>query len=294
MSDEGAWFATAPDGAPVVLKLFPDETVAERYASLLPALDEPDHGVLGTGVRARPRRRRLDAVGAERSAGCVGAQPVTGNGGAGGRVRRRHGRCRLSSVAARPAPLVRPSCTRSPSAWTGGRCTSRCAPEADAARQCSTRRKAVGADADAAWFPTDGLVHLDLHTDNILAGDDGTLTGIIDWEGRAPAIPASISSGSRTTSTGTINRSGTSSRPPASSRACLAYVAHHALRCTSGRSTTASTTCRASSTAPSASSIGTRPRRPRPPAPTSGAPRLPGRRSHPLEQAWVLTSRPHP
>ncbi len=39
VSDE-TWFATAPDGAPVVLKWFPDETVAERYAVLLPALDE--------------------------------------------------------------------------------------------------------------------------------------------------------------------------------------------------------------------------------------------------------------
>jgi hypothetical protein len=32
VSDGGAWFATAPDGAPVVLKWFPDETVAERDA----------------------------------------------------------------------------------------------------------------------------------------------------------------------------------------------------------------------------------------------------------------------
>ena len=40
VSDEGAWFATAPNGAPVVLKWFPDETVAERYAVLLPGLDE--------------------------------------------------------------------------------------------------------------------------------------------------------------------------------------------------------------------------------------------------------------
>ena len=30
---------------------------------------------------------------------------------------------------------------------------------------------------------TSGLVHFDLHTDNVLALDDGTLTGIIDWEG---------------------------------------------------------------------------------------------------------------
>jgi len=41
----------------------------------------------------------------------------------------------------------------------------------------------VGAAAEPSWFPTSGLVHFDLHTDNVLALDDGTLTGIIDWEG---------------------------------------------------------------------------------------------------------------
>ena len=51
------------------------------------------------------------------------------------------------------------------------------------------RVEAVGADADPAWFPSDGLVHLDLHTDNILAGDEGTLTGIIDWEGACAGDP---------------------------------------------------------------------------------------------------------
>lgn len=44
------------------------------------------------------------------------------------------------------------------------------------------RIESVGADADASWFPMSGLVHLDLHTGNLLASDDGTLTGIIDWE----------------------------------------------------------------------------------------------------------------
>jgi aminoglycoside phosphotransferase (APT) family kinase protein len=42
--------------------------------------------------------------------------------------------------------------------------------------------ESVGADAEPAWFPTSGLVHFDLHTDNVLALDDGTLTGIVDWE----------------------------------------------------------------------------------------------------------------
>ena len=44
------------------------------------------------------------------------------------------------------------------------------------------RAEAIGADADPSWFPDDGLVHLDLHTDNVLI-DNGTITGIIDWEG---------------------------------------------------------------------------------------------------------------
>ena len=45
------------------------------------------------------------------------------------------------------------------------------------------RVEAVGAAAEPDWFPDDGLVQLDLHTDNVLVGDDGTLTGIVDWEG---------------------------------------------------------------------------------------------------------------
>lgn len=44
------------------------------------------------------------------------------------------------------------------------------------------RAEAVGAAADPSRFPDDGLVHLDLHTDNVLI-HDGALAGIIDWEG---------------------------------------------------------------------------------------------------------------
>jgi aminoglycoside phosphotransferase (APT) family kinase protein len=43
--------------------------------------------------------------------------------------------------------------------------------------------ESVGAGAEPSWFPSSGLVHFDLHTDNVLALDDGTLTGIIDWDG---------------------------------------------------------------------------------------------------------------
>jgi aminoglycoside phosphotransferase (APT) family kinase protein len=51
------------------------------------------------------------------------------------------------------------------------------------------RVQAVGAGADPAWFPADGLVHLDLHTDNLLAGEDGALSGIVDWEGACGGDP---------------------------------------------------------------------------------------------------------
>ena len=39
-SAESAWFAKAPDGASVVLKWFPDASVTDRYAVLLPCLDD--------------------------------------------------------------------------------------------------------------------------------------------------------------------------------------------------------------------------------------------------------------
>jgi len=45
------------------------------------------------------------------------------------------------------------------------------------------RIEAIGAVADPEWFPSDGLVHLDLHTDNVLIAAGGTLTGVIDWDG---------------------------------------------------------------------------------------------------------------
>jgi len=93
---------------------------------------------------------------------------------------------------------------------------------------------AVGADADAAWFPTDGLVHLDLHTDNILAGDDGTLTGIIDWEGACAGDPrfdlvrfAYDLDGHDQPVWDVVEATGIEPR------VLRAYVAHHALRCTS-------------------------------------------------------------
>jgi hypothetical protein len=53
----------------------------------------------------------------------------------------------------------------------------------DRARRIIDVIESIGAAAAPSWFPASDLVHFDLHTDNVLALDDGTLTGIIDWEG---------------------------------------------------------------------------------------------------------------
>jgi aminoglycoside phosphotransferase (APT) family kinase protein len=96
------------------------------------------------------------------------------------------------------------------------------------------RVRAVGADADPSWFPTDGLVHLDLHTDNILVGSDGMLTGIIDWEGacagdhRFDLVTIAYDLDGHDQPVWDLVEA-TGIQP----RVLRAYVAHHALRFTS-------------------------------------------------------------
>ena len=261
MSDD-AWFATAPDGAPVVLKWFPDETVAERYAVLLPALDE----LRSRGVPVPEYPHVLAVDGWTLSAqqvlpGCVGAI-VTRDGGAGGRERRRHGRHRLSAVATRPAPL---GCVRR--AHAHGRrgrvgdaraaahpkSSQRGGPRARGGRRCR-RRPGVVPDRRAR---APGPAHRQhprrrrrqTHRDHRLGGRVRRRSTLRSRQVRVRPRR------------GTINRSGTTSRPPVSSRGCCARTSP-TTRCGArpGRSTTTPTTCRASSTAPSASSIGTGPR----------------------------------
>ena len=175
----GAWFAIAADGARVVLKWFADEGVADRYAVLLPAIDVlrsrgvpvPEYpfvravdGWTLSAQQALPGRsfpiapprlvdRMIECVGA--AAGIVGGpQPVPALQGWGefvihtltvGEDWAQHDSLRAHS---------------------------------DRARRILDFVESVGADAEPSWFPTSGLVHFDLHTDNVLALDDGTLTGI--------------------------------------------------------------------------------------------------------------------
>ena len=107
-------------------------------------------------------------------------------------------------------------------------------PKRAAAALTFELEQVFGADADPEWFPTDGLVHLDLHTDNLLVGEDGTLTGIIDWEGACAGDPrfdlvrfAYDLDGHDQPVWDVVEATGIEPR------VLRAYVAHHALRCTS-------------------------------------------------------------
>jgi hypothetical protein len=100
-----------------------------------------------------------------------------------GRVRRRQGRHRGTAAGARPAPVgqvCRPHLDGRRGRLGHARAAAHRRPTQ---RAVLDRVEAVGAEADPSWFPDDGLVHLDPHTDNVLIGDDDTLSGIIDWEG---------------------------------------------------------------------------------------------------------------
>jgi aminoglycoside phosphotransferase (APT) family kinase protein len=231
---EGAWFATAGDGTPVVLKSFPGDTMGARYAILLPALAE----LRSRGV---PVPEYLDVL--ELDGSTVSAQRFV----PGASVRNpppelveRVFECTIAMAdiaCALPPPgaagwgaSVVETLTAGVDGWamhepmrTGGR---RSAAAVD-------RIEAIGADADAAWFPTTGLVHLDLHTDNVLADDAGWLTGIIDWEGACAGDPrfdlvryAFDLDGHDQPVWDLVEA--TDIEP----RVLRAYVAHHALRCT--------------------------------------------------------------
>lgn len=180
-ASQGAWFATGPDGAAVVLKWFPDQNLVDRYAQLLPALDElwgrgvpvpryrhvlPIDGGTITAQQMLPGRSEdnpspavvdalVDAIAAK--AGITG--PATEVGSWGDFV------VETLTVGRAGWAAHEPMCTHGP----------RTADLLD-------RIHAIGAEADPSWFREDGLVHLDLHTDNVLI-DNGALTGIIDWDG---------------------------------------------------------------------------------------------------------------
>jgi Ser/Thr protein kinase RdoA (MazF antagonist) len=179
---QGAWFATAADGAQVVLKWSDEETMVDRYATLLPGLDElrargapvPEYLHVGafdggtlSAQRRLPGRSQANWSPAviEQMVACVAAQAGIG-GPRPAADQPTWGGFIVSALTVGQDGWARHEPLR-----TGGR---RCAAVLD-------RAEAVGADADPGWFPDGGLVHRDLHTGNVLV-DNGALSGIIDWE----------------------------------------------------------------------------------------------------------------
>lgn len=179
---QGAWFATAADGSPVVLKWTADPAMADRYAALIPGLDAlrarrvpvpqyrevipMDDGILSIQqfLPGQPQDNPSPAIinammkSIAAKAGIAGPPPPDGQPGWGAFV------VRTLTVGRKGWGMHEP--LRS---WD---------PHTAAALD---RIKVVGAGSNPDAFPDDGLVHLDLHTDNVLTKDE-TLTGIIDWE----------------------------------------------------------------------------------------------------------------
>jgi aminoglycoside phosphotransferase (APT) family kinase protein len=180
----GAWFALTADGTRVVLKWFAGEGMAGRYALLLPALGAlrargvpvPEYPFVGavdgwtlSAQQVLPGRSfpvwppRL----VDRMIECVSAA--------------------AGIAGPPPAPALQPwgefvihTLTVGEDGWAQH---DSLRAHSDRSRRILDAVESAGADARPSWFPTNGLVHLDLHTDNVLALDDGTLTGIVDWEG---------------------------------------------------------------------------------------------------------------
>jgi hypothetical protein len=203
----------------VVLERFPDETVADRYAGLLPALAE----LRSRGVPVPEYRHVLVVDG-----GTLSAQQVLPGASVDNpspAMVQQVVACVAAMVGVAcplPAPDLLPwgasvvhTLTVGVDGWamheplrSGGR---RSAAVLD-------RVEAVGADADPAWFP----------------GDDGALTGIIDWDGACAGDPrfdlvrfAYDLDGHDQPVWDVVEATGIESR------VLRAYVAHHALRCTS-------------------------------------------------------------
>jgi aminoglycoside phosphotransferase (APT) family kinase protein len=231
---EGAWFAAAPDGEPVVLKWFPEEAMADRYAVLLPGLDE----LRSRGVPVPEYPYVLSVDGSTLSAQQV--LPGASVRNPAPAIVERVMEC-VAAMAGIACPLPAPGLA----AWGASVVQTLIVgldgwamhePLRTGDRRSAAvleRVEAVGADADPAWFPADGLVHLDLHTDNVLADDDGRLTGIIDWDGACAGDPrfdlvryAFDLDGHDQPIWDIVEATGIEPQ------VIRAYVAHHALRCT--------------------------------------------------------------
>jgi len=187
-SGEGAWLAIDDDGRPVVVKWFPDETVAQRYEILLRALaalralryPAPSYGpilvVPGATVAVQQRLPGRSGI------------PATAH------VVDRVLAINELQVGVTDAPLLDHGSwgeliVHSLVVGENGYCVH------ESLREWSPRSAAlleriedVGASTTPSALPVTGVVHYDLHVGNLLV-DDGSLVAVIDWEGASLGDP---------------------------------------------------------------------------------------------------------
>ena len=188
-ASQGAWFATAPGGRPVVLKWSPEPGMAARYEALLPGL-----GILrarGVPVPAYLDARPFDGGTLSVQEALPGRSEDTPNPAAVAAMARYI--AAQTGLDGPPPPgghrtwgaFVTQTLTAGQEGWAPH------TPLRSWGRQSAAmldRIALVGQEIEANIFPQTGLVHLDLHTDNVLIQGD-RVTGIIDWEGACAGDP---------------------------------------------------------------------------------------------------------
>lgn len=178
---QGAWAAKSPEGRPVVLKWSEDPAMALRYAGLQRVLET----LRGRGVPVPSLLQTLPFDG-----GILTVQSVV-PGRSLNVLPRAVVQDIVASVRRQNGIAMPPSCQ----AWhdfvretlTGGGARSKPAPDSGTAAVLD-RARAVTVSGSATDFPEAGVVHMDLHTDNILVSG-GRLTGILDWDGARSGDP---------------------------------------------------------------------------------------------------------
>lgn len=187
-SGEGAWFAIDDYGLPVVLKWFPDETVAQRYAILLRTLaalrargyPAPAYGPIFVvpGATVAVQQRLPGQAGVPATAALVDRvlainelqvgiadAPLLDHGSWGELI--------VHSLALGESGYCEHESLR---AWS---------PRAAALLK---RIEDVGLTTTPSELPVRGVAHYDLHVGNLLV-DHGALVAVIDWEGASLGDP---------------------------------------------------------------------------------------------------------
>lgn len=187
-SGDGAWFATDPSGRPVVIKWFDDLTARERFEATAAALDELR--ARGCPVPAYVSIEVIDGVLVLAQSRLDGRTdlPVTERTVADVLELNQRQVGVMGQVAQQGSwgKFLVESLVIGEDGWCMHKPLRR---HSTRARRIVEHAEALGAEADPSWFPETGLMHVDLHPGNLLFGDDGAVTGVVDWEGATVGDP---------------------------------------------------------------------------------------------------------